>query len=180
MRAVVMRHEILSPSPRGLIHADNENGGPSVSGMSADEDVLAELLDRSEAARVSDPGLLHSGLDREPVPADPPRIGLFQDVPRSIWTVFLAGWTGFFLLMWIFFAVNAASAFVVTIAILFGLMAFGLPILMARQCRNPDHRCVGVIDTHTGPVTVGAARVQIALIPVAVVVGLLGFILFAK
>lgn len=118
--------------------------------------------------------------DAQPALGGLPDIGLFQDVPRSIWAVFLAGWAGFFLLMWVFFAVNAGSRFVVTIAILFGLMAFGLPAAMARQCHNADHRCSGVIQTRTGPVTVAAAGVQIALIPVAVVIGLLGFIFFAK
>jgi hypothetical protein len=109
-----------------------------------------------------------------------PNVGLFQDIPGSIWTIFLAGWAGFFLLMWLFFAVGRDSTFMVTVVMLFGLMAFGLPIAMAKQSNRIIGPRAGPIDTHTGPVSVRAAGVQIALIPIAVVVGLLGFILFAK
>jgi hypothetical protein len=107
-------------------------------------------------------------------------IGLFHDIPRSIWATFLAGWVGFFLLMWLFFAVNSESSFAVMVAIFFGLMAFGLPIIMARQSDCVRPHSIDVVHTHTGPVSVRAAATQIALIPIAVVIGLLGFIIFAK
>ena len=106
--------------------------------------------------------------------------GLFQDIPRAIWAAFLAGWAGFFLLMWFFFAVNPGSKFAVMVAILFGFMAFGLPIVMAKQTSRPRRSRIEVVQTRTGPVSVRAAAVQIALIPAAVCIGLLGFVLFAK
>jgi hypothetical protein len=109
-----------------------------------------------------------------------PNCGLFQDIPRSIWTVFLSGWAGFFLLMWLFFATGPVATFMVTVVILFGLMAFGLPVVMAALSNRAPVQTNGIIQTHNGPVSVGAAGVQIALIPVAVVIGLLAFILFAR
>lgn len=111
---------------------------------------------------------------------EPIRVGLFQDIPRSIWTTFLAGWAGFFLLMWLFFAVGGDSTFMVSVALLFGLMAFGLPIVMAKQSNCPNCPPIEIVQTHTGPVSVRAAAAQIAMIPIAVFIGFLGFILFAK
>lgn len=109
----------------------------------------------------------------------PPDVGLFQDIPRWIWTIFLSAWALFFGLMILFFATTLAAAFVVTISALFGLMAFGLPMALAAQSQCGKHDCTGMIDTHTGPLSASAAGTQIALIPVAVVVGLVGFILLA-
>jgi two-component sensor histidine kinase len=107
-------------------------------------------------------------------------IGLFQDVPGAIWAMFLASWAGFFLLTWLFFAASRESSFVIAVAMLFGVMAFGLPVVIARQSNRVGYRASGRIDTHTGPVTVGTAAVQIALIPFAILIGLIAFILFAK
>ena len=109
----------------------------------------------------------------------PPNIGLFQDIPRWIWTIFLSAWAMFFGLMILFFATTPTAAFVVTIAALFGLMAFGLPTALAAQSQCGKHDCSGMIDTHTGPLSAAAVGTQIALIPVAVVVGLIGFIVLA-
>ena len=84
---------------------------------------------------------------------------------------------GFAIVLFIlFFAVNAAAAFVVTISSLFALIAFGLPSLMAALGRCEGHQCGDVIQTYTGPLTVAAAGVQIALIPIAAVIGLAAFI----
>lgn len=116
-------------------------------------------------------------------PEDPPafsRIGLFEDVPGTIWTIFLGAWATFFLLAWYFFAVDRGSAFMVVIAMLFAVMAFGLPLVMARQSRTGHRPGRGVIQTRTGPMSTAAAAAQIALIPVAVVIGMLGFVLLAK
>jgi hypothetical protein len=130
-----------------------------------------------QAAVPSEPNEPGDGNDGRGQPVRP---GLFDDIPRSIWAAFLAGWAGFFLLMWAFFANGPDARFMVTIVILFGVMAFGLPIVMARQTKcGPRARC-DMVDTRTGPVSVRAAAAQIALIPGAVVIGLLGFILFAK
>jgi hypothetical protein len=102
--------------------------------------------------------------------------GPFQDIPRSIWRIFLSAWGTLFAMFILFFAVNAAAAFVVTIASLFAIMAFGLPSLMAALGRCEDHKCGDVIHTYTGPLTVAEAGVQIALIPIAAVIGLAAFI----
>ena len=71
---------------------------------------------------------------------------------------------------------NAAAAFVVTIASLFAIMAFGLPSLMAALGHCEGHKCGDVVQTYTGPLTVAEAGVQIALIPIAAVIGLVAFI----
>jgi hypothetical protein len=109
----------------------------------------------------------------------PPDVGLFQDIPGWIWTLFLSAWATFFGLMILFFATTPTAAFVVTISALFGLMAFGLPMALAAQSQCGRNDCTGMIDTHTGPLSAAAAGTQIALIPVAVVVGLVGFIVLA-
>ena len=106
-------------------------------------------------------------------------IGLFQDIPSWIWTIFLGAWAMFFGLMVLFFATSSEAAFVVTIVVLFGLMAFGLPLALGAQSKCGTHDCKGVVHTLTGPLSARAAGAQIALIPVAVVIGLAGFILLA-
>ena len=78
----------------------------------------------------------------------------------------------------LYFATNAAAAFVIHRA-LFGLMAFGLPITLAAQSKWVKHDCKGIIHTHTGSLSAGAAAAQILLIPVGAVFGLLAFILLA-
>ena len=102
--------------------------------------------------------------------------GPFQDIPGSIWRIFLSAWATLFAMFVLFFAVNAAAAFVVTISALFAIMAFGLPSLMAALGRCEGHQCGDIIQTYTGPLTVAAAGVQIALIPIAAVIGLAAFI----
>lgn len=106
--------------------------------------------------------------------------GLFRDIPSWVWRIFLAAWASFFLLMFAFFARSIESTFVIVVSILFAMMAFGLPLSLASQAQLRPRGPCRVIDTHTGPLDSAAAGVQIALIPVAVVIGLLGFILFAK
>jgi hypothetical protein len=106
--------------------------------------------------------------------------GLFHDIPRWIWVAFLSAWAMLFGLFIIFFAVDAGSAFVVTIAALFGLMAFGLPITLAAQSNRKTRNHSKTIETHTGPLSVWAAAAQIALIPIGAVVGLIAFIALAK
>lgn len=111
--------------------------------------------------------------------APPPDIGLFRDVPRWIWVTFLSAWAMFFGLMILFFATDAAAIFVVTIAVLFGAMAFGLPMALAAQSKCDRYDCKGVVQTHTGPLSVKSAGAQIALIPIAAVLGLTAFIVLA-
>jgi hypothetical protein len=81
--------------------------------------------------------------------------------------------------MIVFFATDAAAIFVVTIAVLFGAMAFGLPIALASQSKCDSYDCKGVVHTHTGPLSVRSAGAQIAMIPIAAGIGLTGFIILA-
>ena len=119
-------------------------------------------------------------IEDEATESPPPQdIGLFQDIPRWIWTIFLSAWALFFGLMILYFATSMTAAFMVTISALFGLMAFGLPMALAAQSQCGKHDCTGMIDTYTGPLSASAAGIQIALIPVAVVVGFVGFIVLA-
>ena len=115
----------------------------------------------------------------EAPPPLPSVIGLFQDVPGWIWRVFLGAWATFFGLMFVFFATSPTALFMVTVAGLFALMAFGLVKALSAQSQCGDYSCEGAIDTHTGPVSARAAATQIALIPVAVVIGQLAFVLLA-
>lgn len=105
--------------------------------------------------------------------------GLFGDVPRWIWRLFLSGWAMLFGLFVLFLATDAHAAFAIAIACFFALVAFGLPLSLAGQSRCADHECDGIIQTRTGPLSVGAAAVQIALIPIAAAGGLLAFIILA-
>lgn len=109
--------------------------------------------------------------------ADP---GLFQDIPRWIWVAFLSAWAMLFGLFIVFFAIDAGSTFVVIIAALFGLMAFGLPMTLAAQSNRTGRNHGATINTHTGPLSVRAAAAQIVLIPVGAVIGLVAFIALAK
>jgi hypothetical protein len=107
------------------------------------------------------------------------RPGPFQDIPRGIWIMFLSAWALLFTLFILFFTATPEAAFVVTVAALFALMAFGLPMAMAAQGRCEGHECGGIVHTRTGPLSVAAAGTQIVLIPVAAVIGLSAFIVFA-
>ena len=117
--------------------------------------------------------------DRQAAPSSAPEPGPFQDIPRSIWTIFLSAWGLLFSMFVLFFTVNPAVSFVVTIAALFALMAFGLPMAMAAQARCDGYKCSNIIQTHTGPLSVTAAGTQIVLVPVCAVFGLAAFITLA-
>lgn len=118
--------------------------------------------------------------DRQAAPAIVAEPGPFQDIPRPIWMIFLSAWGLLFGMFVLFFTVNPASSFVVTIAALFALMAFGLPMAMAAQARCEDYKCPNIIQTHTGPLSVAAAGTQIVLVPVCAVIGLVAFIALAR
>ena len=118
--------------------------------------------------------------DRQAAPEIVAEPGPFQDLPRPIWTIFLSAWGLLFGMFVLFFTVSPASSFVVTIAALFALMAFGLPMAMAAQARCDDYKCPNIIQTHTGPLSVAAAGTQIVLVPVCAVIGLVAFIALAR
>lgn len=106
-------------------------------------------------------------------------VGPFRDVPRGIWRVYLGAWAIVFGLFILFFTGDPRSAFMVITATFFGLMLLGLPAAMAAQSRTPNEESDGVVQTYTGPVSTFQAGIQIALVPVAAIIGLLGFILLA-
>jgi hypothetical protein len=117
--------------------------------------------------------------DDQRVAPETSAVGLFHDIPVWVWRSFLLAWATLFGLFVLFFARGAATAFVIAIVIFFVLMAFGLPMTMAAQAKCERGQCNGMIDTRTGPLTITAAATQIILIPVAAVVGLVAFIIFA-
>jgi uncharacterized membrane protein HdeD (DUF308 family) len=106
--------------------------------------------------------------------------GPFQDIPKQVWIVFLSAWTVLFGMFVIFFTVNASASFVVTIAALFAVMAFGLPAALAAQGRREGHRCGKIVQTHTGPLSITAAGAQIAAVPICAIIGLTAFIAIAR
>jgi len=118
--------------------------------------------------------------DRSWSPRPAQEVGLFQDIPGWIWKVFLGAWATFFGIMLVFFATSPTALFMVTVSALFALMLFGLTKALSAQSRCGDYSCEGAIETHTGPLSPRAAGVQIALIPVAVVIGLIGFVVLAR
>jgi hypothetical protein len=92
---------------------------------------------------------------------------------------YLSAWTTVFGLFILFFTADARSGFMVITSVFFGLMLLGLPAAMAAQSKTPNEKSNGVVQTYTGPVSAFQAGVQIALVPVAAVIGLLGFVLLA-
>ena len=117
--------------------------------------------------------------ERRAAPPADPEPGPFQDIPRSIWAIFLSAWGLIFLIFVLVFTVNPAATFAVTIAASFAIMAFGLPTLLAAQARCPDFKCSNLVQTHTGPLTVAAAGAQIVAVPVCALIGLATFITLA-
>ncbi len=113
------------------------------------------------------------------VASTPEKIGLFEDVPKWIWAMFLSGWVTVFGLFVLFFTRDAGAIFAVTIAVLFAMMAFGLPMTMAAQSKCAKHDCKGVVHTRSGPLSTRAAAIQIALIPIAAAIGLVALITLA-
>jgi hypothetical protein len=105
--------------------------------------------------------------------------GLFDDVPTSVWKVYLTGWVVVFGLFALFFATDRSAAFVIVISCFFAMMGLGLPIALAAQSKR-DHKPIRLVQTHSGPLTAFEAGAQIASIPVAAVIALTCFILFAK
>lgn len=118
--------------------------------------------------------------DREGIIGLPAAMAPFRDVPPAVWKLYLSAWAALFGLFVLFFAVNLAAAFAVTVSVLFALMAFGLPMVLSALPGDCDGECGPVIHTHTGPLSVAAAGTQIVLIPIAAVIGLCAFILLAK
>lgn len=105
--------------------------------------------------------------------------GLFHDVPRWVWRVFVAAWATLFILFILFMATGGRAIFAIVVATFFLIMAFGIPAIMASlsNCERPE--CGPIIQTRTGPLSVRAAAIQILTIPIGAVIGLVAFIALA-
>jgi hypothetical protein len=106
-----------------------------------------------------------------------PDSGLFTDIPRPIWIMFLSAWALVFGLFGLFFTTDGPATLAVITAAFFALMILGLPAALARQSKCARRDFNGLIDTRNGPLAVAAAATQIVLIPVAAVIGVIAFIL---
>jgi len=105
-----------------------------------------------------------------------PDSGLFTDIPRPIWIMFLSAWALVFGLFGLFFTTDGPATLAVVTAAFFALMILGLPAALARQSKCVRREFNGLIDTRNGPLGVGAAATQIVLIPIAAVIGVIAFI----
>ena len=112
----------------------------------------------------------------EPAVAD---TGLFGDIPSAIWMAFLSTWALLFGLFILFFTRDGPATLAVVTSSFFALMLLGLPAALGMQARPTSRVRSRIVVTHNGPLPVGAAAIQILLIPVASVIGVTAFILLA-
>jgi hypothetical protein len=116
-------------------------------------------------------------LDDQDQPLDSaPDSGLFTDIPKPIWIIFLSAWALVFGLFGLFFTTDGPATLAVVTAAFFALMILGLPAALARQSKCARREFNGLFDTRNGPLGVGAAATQIVLIPIAAVIGVIAFI----
>ena len=108
-----------------------------------------------------------------------PDMSLFGDIPRPIWTAFLSAWTLLFGLFIIFFTTDGPATLAVLTSSCFALILLGLPAALGAQAKSAKPRHSRFIVTRNGPLPVGAAAVQILLIPVGAVIGLSFFVMLA-
>lgn len=121
------------------------------------------------------PELFHQDeLASEPAAPD---VGLFRDIPSSIWIAFLSAWALLFGLFILFFTKDGPATFAVLTSCFFALMLLGLPTALGAQAKSPSRRWSRVIATRNGPLPFRAAATQILLIPVASVIGVSLFVL---
>jgi hypothetical protein len=111
-------------------------------------------------------------------PAEPER-DLFGDIPSPIWIAFLSAWALLFGLFVLFFANDGPAALAVVTSCFFAMMILGLPAALGAQSKSAPRPWPRTITTGSGSLPVGAAAVQILLIPVGAVFGLIVFILLA-
>jgi hypothetical protein len=104
---------------------------------------------------------------------------LFTDIPRRIWTAFLAAWATLFALFILAFSKDGPATLSVLTAAFFALMILGRPAALAAQSSGTSQEWPRVIMTRSGPLPVRAAATQILLIPVCAVFGLVLFVLLA-
>jgi hypothetical protein len=125
-----------------------------------------------------DPKLRHDTDQLAPAPGTSPGVGLYGDIPGPIWIAFLSAWALVFGLFVLFFSTDGKATMMVLTASFFALMTLGLPAALGTVAAGETREWPRVIVTHSGPLPVWAAAAQILLIPVAAVIGLIGFISF--
>lgn len=108
-----------------------------------------------------------------------PNTNPFGDIPRPIWIAFLSTWAMLFGLFVLFFATDGPATLAVLTSCFFAFMILGLPAALGAQSQNPSRRWPLTVRTGSGTLPIAAAAAQILLIPVAAVIGLIGFIVLA-
>ena len=104
---------------------------------------------------------------------------VFGDIPRPIWIAFLSSWALFFGLFVVFFAGDGPAAIAIVTSCFFALMILGLPAALGAQARSPSRPWQRTVRTRCRSVPRRPRSCQILLIPVAGVIGLIGFIVLA-
>lgn len=108
-----------------------------------------------------------------------PDTSLFGDIPGAIWSAFLIAWALLFGLFIVAFAGDGPATIAIVTSCFFALMILGLPAALGMRSRQPSHGWPRTIVTRNGRIPTGAAATQILLIPVAAVIGIIGFIILA-
>lgn len=118
-------------------------------------------------------------LDQDELRAEPALsdVGLFGDIPRSIWIAFLSAWALLFGLFLVFFTRDGPASLAVVTASFFALMLLGLPAALGAQANSSTRERPRVVMTHNGPLPIRAAATQILLIPVGAVIGVTLFVI---
>jgi hypothetical protein len=103
---------------------------------------------------------------------------VYADVPPSVYGTFIACWTALIAVFWFTFAESPNAAFMVAISTAFGIMFFGVPIVMNRLGYRQPWSGPGLADflrgkvqTLTGSVNGFDAFVQITVVPVCLTIG---------
>ena len=110
----------------------------------------------------------------------PVRAAPFSDIPGFIWKAFLGTWALLFGLFLVFFSTDGPATMAVVTACFFAIMMLGLPTALGAQTHTVRPRSNGMVETHTGTISVRAAATQILLIPVGSVLGLVTLIILTK
>jgi hypothetical protein len=104
---------------------------------------------------------------------------VFGDIPHAIWIAYLSAWALLFGLFLLFFTGDGQAALAVLTSSFFALMLLGLPAALGTQTRAAPRGLPRTIVTRSGVLPVASAATQILLIPLAAVIGVAGFVLFA-
>ncbi len=104
---------------------------------------------------------------------------IYGDIPASVYGTFIFAWTALMTVFWFTFAESPNAAFMVAISTAFGIMFFGVPLVMSRMDHQPQpwagpdlpQFLRGQVQTLTGPVNGFDALVQCLVVPVCLTIG---------